>query len=67
MRRRPVLKAAFAAAYVPAAPSIARAATHGVTATEIRRGSTEAYKSPAPADAASSALTPTQAARDAIG
>ncbi len=49
MRRRHVLKAAIAAAYVPAAPSIVRAATNGVTDTEIRIGSTAAYSGPASA------------------
>lgn len=49
MRRRTLLSAA-AAAFVPAAPSIVRAAeSPGVTATEIRIGSTAAYSGPASA------------------
>ncbi len=49
MNRRHLLKAAAAAAFVPAAPSILRAATVGVTDTEIRIGSTAAYSGPASA------------------
>ncbi len=47
MRRRHLLKAA--ATFVPAMPFIARAAENGVTATEIRIGSTAAYSGPASA------------------
>lgn len=49
MNRRHLLKAAAAAAFIPAAPSILRAATVGVTDTEIRIGSTAAYSGPASA------------------
>ncbi len=50
MRRRTFLGAATTAAFVPAAPYIARAAdTPGVTDTEIRIGSTAAYSGPASA------------------
>jgi branched-chain amino acid transport system substrate-binding protein len=49
MHRRHLLKAAAAAAFVPAAPSIVRAAAVGVTDTEIRIGSTAAYSGPASA------------------
>ena len=49
MNRRHLLKTAAAAAFVPAAPSIMRAATVGVTDTEIRIGSTAAYSGPASA------------------
>ncbi len=50
MRRRSLLGGAAAAAFVPAAPLIARAEeTPGVTATEIRIGSTAAYSGPASA------------------
>ena len=47
MRRRHLLQAA--ASFVPAMPFIARAAENGVTATEIRIGSTAAYSGPASA------------------
>lgn len=46
MKRRSLLTAA---AFVPALPSIARAAAVGVTDTEIRIGSTAAYSGPASA------------------
>jgi branched-chain amino acid transport system substrate-binding protein len=46
MKRRTLLTAA---AFVPAMPYIARAATNGVTDTEIRIGSTAAYSGPASA------------------
>ena len=49
MKRRQILKAAAGAAFLPAAPSIVRAATFGVTDTEIRIGSTAAYSGPASA------------------
>jgi branched-chain amino acid transport system substrate-binding protein len=48
MRRRQLLGTA-ATAFIPAAPSIVRAATNGVTDTEIRIGSTAAYSGPASA------------------
>ena len=46
MRRRHLLTAA---AFIPAMPFVARAATFGVTDTEIRIGSTAAYSGPASA------------------
>ena len=50
MRRRTLLRAAAAAAFVPAAPYVARATeSPGVTDTEIRIGSTAAYSGPASA------------------
>ncbi len=50
MHRRSLLKTAAAAAFVPAAPFVARAAdTPGVTDTEIRIGNTAAYSGPASA------------------
>jgi branched-chain amino acid transport system substrate-binding protein len=49
MRRRHLLRAATAVPFVPAMPSIVRAATAGVTDTEIRIGSTAAYSGPASA------------------
>jgi branched-chain amino acid transport system substrate-binding protein len=49
MRRRRLLQAAATAAFVPAMPSILRAATFGVTDTEIRIGGTAAYSGPASA------------------
>ena len=48
MRRRQLLGTA-ATTFIPAAPSIVRAATNGVTDTEIRIGSTAAYSGPASA------------------
>ncbi len=50
IRRRSLLTATAAAAFVPAAPAILRAAeTPGVTATEIRIGNTMPYSGPASA------------------
>ena len=50
LRRRTVLRAAAAAAFVPAAPAILRAEeTTGVTGTEIRVGNTIPYSGPASA------------------
>ncbi len=50
LRRRTVLRAAAAVAFVPAAPAILRAEeTPGVTATEIRIGNTMPYSGPASA------------------
>ncbi len=49
MRRRHLLQTAASAAFVPAMPAIVRAATNGVTDTEIRIGSTAAYSGPASA------------------
>ena len=50
LRRRTLLTAAAAIPFVPAAPSIVRAAaTPGVTASEIRIGSMAAYSGPASA------------------
>ncbi len=49
MRRRHLIQAATSAVFVPAMPSIVRAAANGVTDTEIRIGSTAAYSGPASA------------------